>query len=1701
MSTRIYLTSLPRPVFQFLMIRFWNYHTRTISPLEATLASAAKSVVELAEDNESHGNNDPEDCVLIIVVSSTGRAANIISKYRPQGIILVVTDSEKVARGCNAWYGQEPYLVPSLTHSADGSELLPIHVLLQQSIEYAKDIGLLLPGQRIVFATGATEPSADEHAMVSFSEISPIQTPEQRSKIKASKLRNRQRPEEEFIKSLITTAIDSDMITDSSERRYGGTKIICRLGPASWSEESIAQLLDGGMNMARFCFDHGSHEEIGDALERFRKVCKLKNCAATSLLDLDGPTVKTAMLKDHKPVLLVEGGDVFIHAVGSQYKSWQGYSDALAGEVHIGISYRKLCQYVGPGDRVLLQDGSIVVEVVDVVSDDLIRGVSLNTCYLWENKSVGIPGVQLDLPSLTRKDIFDLQNFCPSQGFDYVAVPRVQGKKHMEEVRRYLAESKSGQASVKVISKIENEEGLRNIDEIIAASDGIMVARGILGTEISPAKVPMAQKMLITKANIAGKFVITSGQLLESMITSPIPTRAEMTDVANAVFDGTDAVMLSFETAVGKYPIQSLKLLKAMAASAELGINKKEVYDFIRNQTPKPFSRREAICSSVAQSCLDMQACLIVIFTNDLESAILISKWRPAVPIIVVTTEDSIRRQCCAYKGLIGMKMEHVTSIPDMMPEVVTFARMQKLADLVSGDQDSDQIIVVSGEGMAMQGGNLEFSVIIFGDERSELIKPTGYQGMDTFTQKSVKVSMNLVCEPTFSVRKTKILGTMGPKCNSEEMMGRLLDEGLNIARFNFSHGTHETHKEVLTRFRKVCARKHSWTAVLLDTKGPEIRTAMLRGHTPILLEKGQEILIEAVGDLYDKWEGFKDASETRIGVSYDKLCQSVSVGNRILIADGSICIDILEILDDKVLKGRVLNSKELGERKNCNLPGVQVDIPVLTEKDIDDIQNFCVAYDMDFLAASFVQSGNDVDFIRRVLDDAGGFKVKIISKIENEAGLTNIDDIIAKSDGIMVARGDLGMEIPSEKVALAQKMIITKCNVAGKFVITATQMLESMVHCWLPTRAEMTDVANAVFDGTDCAMLSGETANGKYPANAVKTMAAVVQNAEVGVNYSQVGNFIRDFTPTPTGSLEAMMCTVAKNAVDLIAGVIVVFSESGISPLLISKYRPAVPVIVITSKDQVARHCNANFALIPYKVEKAPLGEGNRQRTADAALRWSVEEGHCQPGSIAIMVQGRCDDGIYPYVSTRIVQDHSSVTTEPPLETCSSSSSDNSEVVSIRCNAISVDELGRDSHPVRKTKIISTLGPSTSDTYTMSKMLDAGLNIARINLSHQTSGEQLAMLQRFRRVCKEKGKAAAIMVDTRGPEIRTAMLRGHQPIRLEEGQEIFIEAVGNEYEKWEGHKTEEETRIGISHPNLSDCVYAGDKVLLGDAVTTIIVTSVLSDTVLIGRVKNSILLKEKMPVWLPATTLDLPVISSRDINDLKNLAVKYEVDYVAASFVQSAADIAHIRRVLDSAGGHNIKIIAKVATKRALKNIDEIIAISDAIFVARGNLGIEIRSEKVALAQKMIITKCNLAGKVVMTAHQMLESMVSNPLPTRAEMTDVANAVFDGTDCVVLAAETAVGKFPAEAVSTIAAILENAEAVNNYYAMFSFLRDFTAKVTIVSPQKHRMHGAHRHPLVPRVFRAILHSSSGSHGSSSRHSPLRFLPPPAILAI
>jgi pyruvate kinase len=692
--------------------------------------------------------------------------------------------------------------------------------------------------------------------------------------------------------------------------------------------------------------------------------------------------------------------------------------------------------------------------------------------------------------------------------------------------------------------------------------------------------------------------------MLESMCDNPLPTRAEMLDVANAVFDGADATMLSGETANGAFPEMAVSTMAAIVANAEEGVDRCQIYNFIRDFTPMPVGSIEAVVSCAAKTAVDLGSALgcIVVFSELGYRANLASKYRPAVPIVVVTSLDHVARHTNTVFGQYAFKIPEAAN-----PETETYwtARALLFAQEHNLCHPGAKVVIIGGLAGATNTvssipsyrildapGIYKRKVSQHAVPGSEFAQFAVQQENKTVSLRATAISIDEVFSSEAPKRKTKIVCTMGPACWDEESVGQLLDAGMSVARFNFSHGDHEGHQGVLDRVRKVIADKGADCACLLDTKGPEIRTAMLRDHQPIELEANQPITIEAVGDKYVEFEGYKTEEETRIGLSYAKLCQSVKPGNNILIADGSISIRVDSIESDTVLKGTVLNSKKLGERKNCNLPGVKVDIPVLTEKDINDVQNFCCKNKMDFIAASFVQTGEDVQLIRKILDEAGGQSVKIISKIENEEGIANFDEILKYTDGVMVARGDLGMEIPSEKVPLAQKMLITKSNVAGRFVICATQMLESMCTNPLPTRAEMTDVANAVFDGADATMLSGETANGANPAVAVATMAAISANAELAHTSQAAISFIRDHTQRPFTTLESAAASAAGGAVDCDAELIVVVTGTGAASRVMSKYRPSCPVLVVTADEAVGRQTGAIFAQFPMVVDDLSPGK-----------------------------------------------------------------------------------------------------------------------------------------------------------------------------------------------------------------------------------------------------------------------------------------------------------------------------------------------------------------------------------------------------------------------------------------------------------------------------------------------------------------------------
>ncbi|KAJ8763162.1 hypothetical protein K2173_025547 [Erythroxylum novogranatense] len=475
---------------------------------------------------------------------------------------------------------------------------------------------------------------------------------------------------------------------------------------------------------------------------------------------------------------------------------------------------------------------------------------------------------------------------------------------------------------------------------------------------------------------------------------------------------------------------------------------------------------------------------------------------------------------------------------------------------------------------------------------------------------------------------KTKIVCTLGPQSRSVDMIEKLLRAGMNVARFNFSHGTHEYHQATLDNLRIAMKNTGILCAVMLDTKGPEIRTGFLKDGKPIELKQGQEIVISTDYSL--------KGDENMICMSYKKLAQDVKPGSVILCSDGIISLRVLAC--DKEL-GLVRccceNSAVLGEKKNVNLPGVIVDLPTLTDKDKEDIMQWGIPNDIDIIALSFVRKGSDLVEVKNLLVEHAK-KIILMSKVENQEGVLNFDEILANSDAFMVARGDLGMEIPIEKIFLAQKMMIQKSNMLGKPVVTATQMLESMIKSRRPTRAEATDVANAVLDGTDCVMLSGETAAGAHPELAVQTMAKICVEAENFIDYRELYKRIIENAPVPMSPLESLASSAVKTANSIGAAFILVLTRGGTTAKLISKYRPSVPILSVVvpeiktdsfewscSVEYPARHSLIYRGLVPVLASvslKASHAESTDE-IIENTLQYAKQKGLCRPGDSIVVL------------------------------------------------------------------------------------------------------------------------------------------------------------------------------------------------------------------------------------------------------------------------------------------------------------------------------------------------------------------------------------------------------------------------------------------------------------------------------------------------
>ena len=457
-------------------------------------------------------------------------------------------------------------------------------------------------------------------------------------------------------------------------------------------------------------------------------------------------------------------------------------------------------------------------------------------------------------------------------------------------------------------------------------------------------------------------------------------------------------------------------------------------------------------------------------------------------------------------------------------------------------------------------------------------------------------------------MRKTKIVATLGPSSNDVEQLKALIEAGIGAARLNFSHGDHEEHGARINNFKQAREELGKPVPIVLDTKGPEIRIKTF-ATKKVSLVAGQEFTLTT-----DDIEG----DNTKVAVTYMDLPNDVKIGSTVLIDDGLVGLTVVDIKGSDVIC-TVNNSAELGSRKGVNLPDIHINLPALTEKDIDDIK-FGVEMGIDYIAASFIRSAKDVLEIKRVLEECGGSDVHIISKIENRDGVDNIDEILEVTDGIMVARGDLGVEIPFEEVPLVQKLLIKKCIEKGKPVITATQMLNSMIENPRPTRAEVNDVANAIFDYTDAVMLSGETANGSYPVEAVKAMARIAEKTEQSIDYIERFNASRIKTTGARNITSAVSHSACTTAQDLNASLISTITISGRAVKDVANYRPSTPILACTPNERTLRQLNLIWGCTPMYIG---LEKKSINALFDDIAEKSLVEGISKNGDLMVFTGG----------------------------------------------------------------------------------------------------------------------------------------------------------------------------------------------------------------------------------------------------------------------------------------------------------------------------------------------------------------------------------------------------------------------------------------------------------------------------------------------
>lgn len=456
------------------------------------------------------------------------------------------------------------------------------------------------------------------------------------------------------------------------------------------------------------------------------------------------------------------------------------------------------------------------------------------------------------------------------------------------------------------------------------------------------------------------------------------------------------------------------------------------------------------------------------------------------------------------------------------------------------------------------------------------------------------------------NTKRTKVVCTIGPATNDVEILKNMMIAGMNVARLNFSHGSFADQEEYYNKIKQASKETDLPVAILLDTQGPEIRTGKLN-QNPVFLKAEETFTLvndDIIGD------------NTKTSITYKELYKDVEPGITILIDDGKIELEV-EKIEGKDIVCKVMNGGDLGNRKSINVPGRHINLPALKEKDINDLIDGC-KYDFDFIAASFIRSADDVKAIRKVLAENGGEKIKIISKIESQEGIDNFDEILEVSDGIMVARGDMGVEIPMEEVPVVQKQLIKKCNRAGKIVITATQMLESMTENPRPTRAEVSDVANAIFDITGAIMLSGESAMGKYPVQCVETMSKIAHSIERQISYDKriarrnldFGNMDYEFY------LDHSICSAARQ---MNAKAIVAYTESGNTPMKISSLLPTCPIIAVTTDEKTYRQLAIVADTIPVLINET----GTPKEIISKGIEKAIKLNLIQKGDVLAIAGG----------------------------------------------------------------------------------------------------------------------------------------------------------------------------------------------------------------------------------------------------------------------------------------------------------------------------------------------------------------------------------------------------------------------------------------------------------------------------------------------